>query len=62
MTQYLVGQRYWSYITSALENKPEITNANYPTWEQGASCRIPMNNGRIHTILFECPSSGYLCK
>ena len=25
-------------------------------------CRIPMYNGRIHTILFECPSSGHLCK
>ena len=37
MNQYLVGQGYWSYITGALENKPEITNAKYPTWEQGAS-------------------------
>ena len=30
MNQYLVSQGYWSY-------KPEITHANYPTWEQGAS-------------------------
>ena len=37
MNQYLVGQGYWSYINGAEENKPEITNANYPTWEQGAS-------------------------
>ena len=37
MNQYLVGQGYWIYITDALENKPDITNANYPTWEQGAS-------------------------
>ena len=37
MNQYLVGQGYWSYINDAQENKPEITNANYPTWEQGAS-------------------------
>mgnify|MGYP002775871015 FL=1 len=37
MNQYLVGQGYWSYINGAQENKPEITNANYPTWEQGAS-------------------------
>ena len=26
------------------------------------SCRIPMYNGRIHTILFDSPSSGHLCK
>ena len=25
-------------------------------------CRIPMYNGRIHTIPFDCPSSGHLCK
>ena len=25
-------------------------------------CRIPMYNDRIHTVLFECPSSGHLCK
>ena len=25
-------------------------------------CRIPVYNGRIHTILFEGPSSGHLCK
>ena len=37
MNQYLVGQDYWSYITGALENKPEITNGNYLVWEQGAS-------------------------
>ena len=37
MTQYLVGQGYWIYINGVQENKPEITNANYPTWEQGAS-------------------------
>ena len=37
MNQYLVGQGYWSYINDTQENKPEITNANYPTWEQGAS-------------------------
>ena len=34
MNQYLVSQGYWSCITGALENKPEITNANYPTWEK----------------------------
>ena len=28
----------------------------------GLDCRIPMYNGRIHTVLFECPSSGHLCK
>ena len=28
----------------------------------GNICRIPMYNGRIHTILFECPSSDHLCK
>ena len=27
-----------------------------------ALCRIPLYNGRIHTILFECPSLGHLCK
>ena len=37
MNQYLVNQGYWSYINDAQENKPEITNANYPTWEQGVS-------------------------
>ena len=37
MNQYLVGQGYWNYIKGALENKPDIKNANYPTWEQGAS-------------------------
>ena len=37
MTQYLVGQGYWSYITGALENKPDITNANNPTREQATS-------------------------
>ena len=37
MNQYFVGQGYWSYINGAQENKPEITNANYPTWEQGTS-------------------------
>ena len=37
MNQYLVSQGYWSYMNGALENKPDITNANYPTWEQGAS-------------------------
>ena len=37
MRQYLVSQGYWSYINGALENKPDNTNANYPTWEQGAS-------------------------
>ena len=37
MTQYLVSQGYWSYITGALKNKPDITNSNYPTWEQGES-------------------------
>ena len=37
MTQYLVGQGYWKYINDTQENKPEITNVNYPTWEQGAS-------------------------
>ena len=37
MNQYLVGQGYWSYINGAQENKPEITNANYPMWDQGAS-------------------------
>jgi hypothetical protein len=37
MNQYLVGQGYWSYINGALENKPDITHATYPTWEQGAS-------------------------
>ena len=37
MNQYLVGQGYWSYIIGAHENKPEITHANYPTWEQGTS-------------------------
>ena len=37
MNQYLVGQRYWTYINDGQENKPEITNANYPTWEQGAN-------------------------
>ena len=30
MNQYLVGQGYWSYINGALENKPDITNTNYP--------------------------------
>ena len=24
-------------MNGALENKPDITTANYPTWEQGAS-------------------------
>ena len=37
MNQYLIGQGYWSYIDGALENKPDITNTNYPTWEQGTS-------------------------
>ena len=37
LTQTLVGQGYWSYINDALENKPNITNANYPMWDQGAS-------------------------
>ena len=37
MNQCFVGQGYWSYITGALENKPEITNVNYPMWDQGAS-------------------------
>ena len=37
MNQYLVGQGYRTYINNAQENKPEITNANYPTWEQGVS-------------------------
>ena len=37
MNQYLVGQGYWSYINGALENKHDIPNTNYPTWEQGAS-------------------------
>ena len=39
MNQYLVGQGYRSCINGTLENKPDITNANYPTWEQGA-CRV----------------------
>ena len=29
--------------------------------DNGAYCRIPMYNGRIHTILFKCPNSGHLC-
>ena len=37
MNQYLVGQGYSSYIIGTHENKPEITHANYLTWEQGAS-------------------------
>ena len=37
MKQYLVSQGNWSYINGAQENKLKITNANYPTWEQGAS-------------------------
>ena len=34
-----------------------VTGAN----DNGTYCRVPMYNGRIHTILFECPSSGHLC-
>ena len=35
MHQYLVGQGYWSYIKGALETKYDITNVDYPTWQQG---------------------------
>ena len=37
MTQYLVGQGYWSYINGAQENRPDSKNADYATWEQAAS-------------------------
>ena len=37
MNQYLAGQALWSYINGSLENKPNITNANYPMWKQGVS-------------------------
>ena len=33
MNQYVVDQGYWRYIDDTLENKPDITNANYLTWE-----------------------------
>ena len=37
MTQYLVGQGYWSYINDAQENRPDSKNAHYSTWEQATS-------------------------
>ena len=37
MNQYLVGQGYWSSIKGAFEEKPAITNGNYPAWAQGVS-------------------------
>ena len=37
MHQYLVSQGYWTYIEGAQENQPNLTHADYPTWEQVAS-------------------------
>ncbi len=36
MNQYLVSQGYWGYIKGSHDKKPNITNTNYPKWEQGA--------------------------
>ena len=54
MNQYLVGQGYWSYIIGAHENKPEITHANYPTWEQGARSKGRCEYGH-YTLIFNTP-------
>ena len=37
MNQYLVVQGYWGYIKGLHEKKPNITDAEYPNWDQGAN-------------------------
>ena len=37
MHQYLVVQGYCNYIKGAQENRPDLTDADYWTWEQAES-------------------------
>ena len=59
----LVENETWDLVDAPKGGKPIGCSWVYKVkYNTDGSCRIPMYNGRIHTILFECPSSGHLCK
>ena len=45
---------------SAMQNEMDSLHESHT--HELVECQIPMYNGRIHSIIFECPSSGHLCK